>query len=249
MGGGTQQTTSSTTSNSPQVTALTNNLADRLQSQLAQGSQVYGNPLYTGLSSTTTGGVNAIAGAANNNGYSNGIRSTIDEFGQIAAGNRMGMNDPGYASLRQNAIDDTLAATNASFNAGGRFAGGANVNAANRGVSNTIANLDYQNYQNDNARQLAAANALPNLFAASLAPGQAQVAAGSILDADALARRTAEANLFDAQANRGWNDLARTSSILNGTAGAAGQTTTNTQPAPNPFQTLLGGALGLASFL
>lgn len=246
-GGGTQQTSSSTASNSPQVTALTNQLAGGLSGLVNKGSSVYGSPLYTGLGATTQTGVQNLTNAAGNQNYGTNVNAAMNEFGQIAAGNRFGQAAPGYADLRQNTIDDTLSATNNAFNASGRFGGGANVLAANKGVGQAIAGLDYGNYQNDQQRQMAAAAALPGLFSASLAPGQAQIAAGSIQDQDSLAQRQAQAQLFDAQNNRSWNDYARASSILAGTAGAAGQTTTNTQPAPSLFQQLLGGGLAIGS--
>lgn len=246
-GGGTQQTSSSTSSNSPQVTALTNQLAGGLSGLVSNGSSVYDKPLYTGLGATTQNGVQSLTNAAGNQNYGNNVNAAMDEFGQIAAGNRFGQNAPGYADLRQNTIDDTLSATNNAFNTSGRFGGGSNVLAANKGVGSAIANLDYTNYSQDIARQQQAAAALPGLFSASLAPGQAQIAAGSIQDQDALAKRQAEAQLYDQTQNKSWNDYARASSILSGTAGAAGQTTTNTQPAPSLFQQLLGGGLAIGS--
>lgn len=239
-GGGKQTTTSSTTSNSPAVSALTDKLANGVSGLVTQGSQVYNQPLYTGLSGTTTAGVNALAAAGNNPAYSQNLANTMNEFGAIASGQRFGQDAPGYANLRQGVIDDTLGATNAAFNASGRFAGGANVNAANRGVGQAVSALDYQNYQNDINRQQQAASALPGLYSASLAPAQTQLAAGSILDADSLAKRQADAALYDAQNNKGWNDYARASSILSGTAQAAGSTTTNTQPKAPWWQGILG---------
>jgi len=246
-GGGTQQTSQSTTSNSPAVTALTDKLANGVSGLVSTGSKVYDQPLYTGLGSTTTGGISALANAGNNAAYSQNLGNTMNEFGAIASGQRFGEAAPGYADLRSGVIDDTLSATNAAFNASGRFGGGANVNQANLGIGKAVAGLDYQNYQSDIARQQSAAAALPGLYSASLAPAQAQIAAGSILDQDALAKRQAQAQLFDQQQNSGWNDYARASSILAGTAGAAGQTTTNTQPAPSLFQQLLGGGLAAGS--
>lgn len=246
-GGGTKTETTSTASASPQVTALTNQLAGGLSGLVSKGSSVYGSPLYTGLSSTTTGGANALAAAGNNPTYSNNLNSTMNEFGQIAAGNRFGQNAPGYSTLRSGVIDDTLAATNAAFNASGRFGGGSNVESANKGIGSAVAGLDYQNYQNDIARQQQAASALPGLYSASLAPAQAQLAAGSIFDADNLAKRQADSQLYDAQNNSQWNDYARASSILAGTAGAAGQTTTNTTPTAPWWQQVGGYILGNAS--
>lgn len=246
-GGGTQQTTQSTTSNSPAVTALTDKLANGVSGLVSAGSKVYQNPLYTGLSDTTMAGVNSLSSAGNNPDYSANVNSALNEFGSIAAGQRFGEAAPGYAALRSGVIDDTLAATNSAFNASGRFGGGANVNQANLGIGKAVAGLDYQNYQNDIARQQQAASALPGLYAASLAPAQTQLAAGSILDADSLARRQADADLFDKVNNSGWNDYARASSILNGTAQAAGQTVTNTTPTAPWWQQALGYVVGNAS--
>lgn len=248
MGGGgeTQQTVQSTNSSSPAVTALTDKLANGVSGLVSTGSKVYGNPLYTGLSGTTQGGVNALASAGNNPQYNQNLNSTMNEFGAIASGQRFGEAAPGYSDLRSGVADRTLSTTNAAFNASGRFGGGANVNQANLGVGQAIAGLDYQNYQNDISRQQSAAAALPGLYSASLAPAQAQLAAGSILDADSLAKRQADAQLFDAQQNSGWNDYARASSILNGTAQAAGTTTTQTTPVAPWWQSALGYVAGNA---
>lgn len=239
MGGGTQTSSSSTTSNSPQVTALTNKLASGLTGLVDKGSAVYGSPLYTGLGATTQGGVNALTAAGTNPQYSTDIGNTMGEFGAIASGQRMGENDAAWNAVKAGVGNDV----NAAFNASGRFAGGANAER----LANGLAGVDLQRIQGNEARQMAAASALPGLYSASLAPAQTQLAAGSILDSDALAKRQADAQLFDAQNNNQWNDYARASSILNGTAQAAGQTTTQTTPTAPLWQTLAGGAIGLGS--
>lgn len=238
MGGGKQQTTSSTTSNSPQVTALTNKLASQLSSQVDKPSAVYNNPLYTGLSSTTQNGIGALGNPAGAASYGNAIGGSIDELGAIASGQRMGENDSAWNGVKANLANDI----NSSFNASGRFGGGANASS----LANGLASVDLQRIQGNEARQMSAIGALPGAFAASLAPAQAQIAAGSLLDADSLAKRQADYELFNRQQDAPWSNLARASSILSGTAGAAGQTTTNTQPAPNPFQQALGYVLGNA---
>jgi hypothetical protein len=67
---------------------------------------------------------------------------------------------------------------------------------------------------------------------------------GASQDADSLARRMANADLFDRKHNADWNTLGRATSILGGNAQAGGSTTSNTVPW---WQALLGGAATGAS--
>lgn len=71
-------------------------------------------------------------------------------------------------------------------------------------------------------------------------------AIGASQDADALAKRLADANLFDQTKNADWNTLARASSIFGGTAGQTTQQTSNTIPW---WSALLGTAATAASFI
>jgi hypothetical protein len=85
---------------------------------------------------------------------------------------------------------------------------------------------------------------LPQLLSAGQLPATITSAVGGAKDADALAKRLAEGKLFDDKANANTDLLARLSAILGGTAGAAGTTTTSTQPSTPLWQTLAGLALG-----
>lgn len=67
---------------------------------------------------------------------------------------------------------------------------------------------------------------------------------GASQDADSLARRMANADLFDRTHNADWNTLGRATSILGGNAQAGGSTTSNTVPW---WSALLGGAATGAS--
>ena len=75
------------------------------------------------------------------------------------------------------------------------------------------------NYQNDIARQERAAATLPQLFAAGQLPASIMQSVGSAQDQAA-----------QAQANGPTDYLAKLSSIVNGTAGAAGTTSSNQVP-------------------
>jgi hypothetical protein len=67
---------------------------------------------------------------------------------------------------------------------------------------------------------------------------------GASQDADSLAKRMADADLFDRTKNADWNTLGRATSILGGNSTASGSTTSNSVPW---WAALLGGAATGAS--
>lgn len=265
-GGGTQQTTSTTAPTNPAVDATTTKLLNNLQGQVDKGTAVFGQSLYPGISSQTQQGVNSIYNAAGNTGglnaANNWAQGAVNSGGYnpALAGAQSGIqqytdaanaNSPLYTAQKRQLIDDVTASTNAAFNASGRYAGGSNVDSLAEGLSSGLISLesDRLNRQLQGNQALAgiaqtafgnaagAAGMLPGLYQAGLMPGQAMLSAGQTLDADALARRQGEADLFERQNNNGWNTLGRASSILAGTAGASGQTTTNVSPTAPWWQT------------
>lgn len=172
---------------------------------------------------------------------------------------------PGYARVRQDVADDTLGGVNSSFLTDGRFGSSVHTDQATRSLGGVLANMDMANNENRLARMLGgnqalagigqtamgnaagAASAIPGLYGATLMPGQAQIGAGQILDADQQAGLQAHADLFDRTNNNDWNSLARATQILGGTAPAAGTTTTNTQNVPwwQKAATVGGGLLSM----
>jgi hypothetical protein len=89
-----------------------------------------------------------------------------------------------------------------------------------------------------------AAAAVPGLWDATLNPGRNELAVGQLLDADALATRQGENDLFRRSHDAGWTTLGQASSILAGTAGSGQQQTATTTPTAPWWQSMLGGALG-----
>ncbi len=249
-GGGTNTTTqqSSTAPANPAVTATQTQLLTGLQNAYSGGMKVFDKPLYAGTGQNTQAGWDSTLAAARNPTYSNAINGAMGDFGAIASGQRFGMNDPGYAKIRQNVIDDTQTNINSQFTNSGRFGGGSHVQSLGEGVGNAVAGLDYANYQSDVARQQQAAQMLPGLFQAGLAPGAAIGAVGGAQDADAQARLMAENDKFRRDNDGAWDATARASSILAGTAPVGGMSTTNTQttPATPWWQTALGYVAGNA---
>lgn len=247
MGGGTT-TTQTSGLNNKELNQAVSTIGSQLNTQLGKGSAVFDQSMYPGLSSQTQGAADALVNNPLNSGYSSAIGNTLGEFGAIASGQRMGTNAPGYAALRQGLMDDVTAKTNASFQNAGLF--GADTNRAQlaENLVSSLGGLDYSNYQNDLARQQQAAQMLPGLYSAGSLPTQAALQAGQIYDADALAARAAEADLFDRMNNAGWNTLQRGTSILSGAAPSAGMTSTSSQQIPW-YMTALGIGSGLASFL
>lgn len=239
-GGGSNQTTTTTGSASPQVTSTTNDLLSRLTSQVGQGTAVYNNSLYPGAGQTTQNSWAGLLSASNNPAFSAGVKGATSDFADIAAGNQFGTNDPGYAALRAGLADDVTDQVNATLQGSGRFGSGSHAGTLTRELTSSLGGLDYANYQNDVARQERAAAMLPQLYSAGLMPASVVGQVGAAQDADSLAQRQAANDLFRRQNDAGWDTLARASSILNGTAGSAGTTTTQSTPQSPWWMSALG---------
>lgn len=151
---------------------------------------------HPGLGGTTVFGLQQVHDAAKNPAFSTGINNTMSEFGDIAAGKRFGMDDPGFAAVRQGVADDTVTGINSVFNSTGRFGAGSHQEALGEGLGRALGELDYGNFQNDQARQFGAADRLGGLLADSLRPGQAQLGIGAIQDQDNAARTNADFDRF-----------------------------------------------------
>ena len=213
---------------SEQTSGPSNPMVDQTLTTLLGGLQ---NKYNAGEASGTPSAVNTGFGmqysAAMNPEYMRGVSGATSELSDIASGKRFGMNDPGYAALRAKAGDDTLRDVNSMFTASGRFGSGSHVGTATEALGNVNAGMDYQNFQNDQARQMQAISAMPGNFAAGQAPGAAVTGVGQ-----------------QQQAAPWWN-LGQASSVLAGTAGAGGTTQTMSQPATPWWQQVLGaGAVG-----
>lgn len=229
----TETSSSSTAPASKAVRGTIDKLATGIGNAYSPGASLFRAP-----GATTTAGQAGSLAAASNPLFSQSINDAIGSFGNVAAGNAYGTNDPGYAALRDKVANDTLTGINKSFNTSGLFGSDSNMRAAGEGLGNALAGLDYGNYQSDIQRQQQAASALPGLFSAAQLPSSIQQSVGASQDA---------ANA--AQANGPTDFLAKLSAIASGNAAAGGTTQTNTQPGTPLWQTLLGGGIGLAGLL
>lgn len=250
--GGTTNTTSNTstsTPTNPDVSATTSKLAQKLSGLADQSPAAFSQSLYSPAGGTTQGAWNASLGAAANPNYASGVSGAIKSFGNTAAGNDFGMNDPGYATLRQNAIDDAIKNVGAGFVNSGRFGGGSYTDAATTGAFNAAAGLDYTNYQNDIQRQQQAASILPSLYGAAQQPAATQGAVGAAQDANQQGILQGNADLYTRQQQAPLQWLQGVTSAAAGNASGSGTTTTGTQttPATPWWQTLGSAALGGAS--
>jgi hypothetical protein len=245
MGGTTNTTTSQQVSapTNPDVQATASKLAQGISQQYDKGPSVFNESTFSPAGATTQDAWAKAIGAANNGDYSSSVNGAIKSFGDVAAGKMFGQNDPGYATLRQNAIDDAIKNVGAGFTQSGRFGGGSYVDTATKGAFDAASGLDYANHQADITRQQQAAGILPGLFSASAAPSAAIGAVGSAKDANDQGILSGRYDLSTRQGNA-WNDLiARLTSAAAGNAAGTGTTTTNTTTQPQtPWWASLGGA-------
>lgn len=187
--------------------ALGKTLGGKLTTYANTPAPVFNKSLYTGMGSSTQSGLSSLLSGANPSGYSGAVGGALSDFGDVAAGKRFGMDDPGYATLRAKAGDDTLRDVNAMFTQSGRFGSGSHVGTATEALGNVYAGMDYNNYQQDIARQQQAAGMLPGLYSASQMPAQTALGVGQIQDADAMAARQGEFDQFNRTQNADYTRL------------------------------------------
>jgi len=223
---------------------LGNTLGKKLESYVNAKPPVFKQNLYPGLSDTTRGGLQSLLGTANNPAFSQGISGALGSYANRAAGNELGMDAPGYRSMRDTLMSDITGQVNGAFNSSGLFGADSNQTALARGLTEGVGALDYGNYQDSLSRQAEATQMLPMLFEAGQAPAQTQLGVGAALDADAQAQRQGDFDLFDRTQNADFRRFQELLLAFNGTQANAGM-----QEQPNMFQQLLGGGLGLLGLL
>lgn len=277
MGGSSTTSTSTTGSASPAVRQNIDKLVSKVGDLSDQSYPVFGQSLYPGISGETRGGIQGLLNASSNPVYSGGVSNGLDfasgmaggagpsltesQLMGVATGQHFGTEAPGYRALRDRVADDTLTRINSTFSNSGRLGSREHLDTAGEAVGGALAGMDYQNYQNDIARQeralgaiegqrqtgiantFAAQSALPGLLQASAGPANMQLLAGGLLDADAASRLQGDQDLFLRTERAPYAQLGQLSSILAGTAAGAGTTTETTEPTPNPLLGLLGAGL------
>jgi hypothetical protein len=230
MGSSTNRTTTTSGSASPAVTATVNKLATGIGNAYTPGASSYVAP-----SSTTTGGWQNSLTAANNPNFSSGIAGALSSYGNRAAGNELGLNDPLYAQQRANMSDSVLTDVGNIFTGSGRFGSGSHVRTATDQLARSLNPIDIAQRTESYGRQSEAANMLPSLFAAGQLPSSIQQSVGASMDADK-----------QAQEGGVWDYLNRAVATTGGAAGAAGTTQTTTTPTTPLWQSLLGLGVRLA---
>lgn len=213
MSGNVTTGTESSGPTNPDVQAAVGKLSRGLSSQFDAGVKVNPQTLYPGVGDITR----------------NNWNTAVDQFAPVAAGQRFGTDNPGFAALRDKVRSDVMKDTNQTFASAGLFGSDSNMRAAGEGLGNALAGLDYGNYLNDQQRQVEALGIVGGV--------------GSQQDADMLAQRQAEDDLFRRTNDAGWEALARGSSTLAGTAPYGGTETSKQIPW---WQAALGVGTGLA---
>jgi len=235
----------STAPSNPNVQPTVSKLLQGLQSQYDAGVPVFQKSLYPGVSDTTRSAWGQGTGAANSLIGSGGFNPTQkNALGVIGGlGDAYSQDAPGYSTLRSNLMDDAVKNVGAGFTASGRFGGGSYVDTATKSAVDAVAPLDYTNYQNNINNKYRQGETLFSMGQQGLLNQQGALGAlgaiGSAQDADMLAARQGENDLFRRQNDSGWERLARSSAILGGTAPYGGQESSQSVP----WWAALGGGL------
>lgn len=211
-------------------------LGSRLEGFATSPAPVFGKSLYPGQGGTTQNALSQILGGADPSGYSGHVGGAIQRFGDMAAGNNIGVESPGYQAVRNNLKDDVLSGVNSIFAGSGRFGSGSHVDTATDSLTSALGGLDLAEHHRGEDQAAMAAGMMPGLYGAAQLPGQTQLAVGQLQDADQLAHRQAEFEQFDRTKNADYNRLLEILRSFTGTSEAPGM-----GESPDFFQTLLGG--------
>lgn len=237
-GGGTETQTTTSGPTNPMVDSTTTKLLSGLQGQVDKGTAVFNQSLNPGAGATTQNSWASMLSAANNPAYSQGVAGATADFADAAAGNQFGANDAYYKQLG----DDTLRDVNSMFTSSGRFGSGSHVDTAVK----ALGDVNNANIGADRAWQMQAAGALPGMYSAGMAPAGVQAGVGAAQDANSLALRQGENDLFRRQNDAGWSTLGQATSILSGNAGAGTQQQSTTTPTAPWWSQALGYVAGNA---
>lgn len=251
MASGDVETSKSTTAPAnPDVNPAVSKLMTGLQGQLGQGVAVYNKSLYPGVSDTTRSGWSQGTNAANSligsGGFNGQQSSAMGNLGGLNSGyaDLAGAYDqdaPGYSTLRSNLMDDAVKNVGAGFVNSGRFGGSSYVDTATKSAVDAVAPLDYTNFQNGINNRYRSLDSRAGLQQSLFSMGQQGLlnqqgalgtlgAIGSAQDADMLAARQGDNDLFRRTNDAGWDALSRGSSILSPTAAAGGSNTSTSVP-------------------
>ncbi len=187
---------------------------------------------YTGQSSLTKGALRNVASTSA--GLADDLRTSLDTIQSTAAGDYLNGNKYLDANIDRS-IGKAAAALNSQASRFGRTGSGAAQNA----LADTAANISnqtlMQNYDQERARQLQAASALPSIAQAQYLPSQMNLQAGQTLE-DYANRRKLGA----------MQGLQNYGSLIQGNYGG---TSSQTMPGKSPLAGALGGAAVGGSFL
>jgi hypothetical protein len=199
------------------------------------------NPAFTGAVNKGLGYAGSLAGGS-------GPSLTEQNLMGVANGNYLNGGDPYFEQNLAKTLNETSSGINAGLGASGRLGSNLQLQSLSEGLGNVSNAARSQQYQTERDRQVqalgaiegqrqqgvgnafAAQAALPGLYQAGLMPSQVQGQVGAAQDADALARRQGDYELFSRQANGQTDLLAKLSSILAGNASASGSTTSKEVP-------------------
>lgn len=241
--------TSSSAPSNPDINPTVSTLLKGVQSEYGKGPSTFNQQLYTGFGNGTQNALNGTLSASNNADYTQGINNSIGQTSNIAGGAYLNGGNPYFQANLDKTLNDTASGINASLGGSGRLGSNLQVQSLAEGLGNVSNTARSQNYENEYSRMMQAQQALPGLYQASLLPSATQLQVGQMNDANSLAQRQAEYELWSRQNNAGWDSLSKASAILGGTAPYGGTTQTNQQLGASPFQQIAGAGIGLGSLL
>lgn len=212
------------------------------------GQQFYPGQTYAGFSPETEQGLSAIsrratAGSPMMAGANSMMTGTLN-------GDYLSAGNPYFSAMTKRITDNVLPSITAQWQNAGRGTGNTSViEAASRGLGDSIGQLAYQNYGDERAKQMQAAGMAPGLAQADYMDAERLLGVGAQREAQAQ-RGIDEARMrYDFEQNKQANALREYQGSVMPIAGLGGEgtSTSQTQKSTDPLQAVIGAGLMGAS--
>ena len=214
------------------------------------GQQFFPGQTFANFSPETEQGLSAMTNRAQ--AGSNLTRGAQGMIGSTLSGDYLSSGNPYFSAMSDRITSEVLPSITAQWARAGRGTGNNQVvEAASRGLGDSIGQLAYQNYGQERANQMAAAGMAPGLAQQDYADMERMLGVGQMREAQDQRGITEDMMRYDFDQNKAANALAEfqgfTVPVAQLGQQSSGTSTQTMQQKQNPIQTAIGAGLMGAS--
>lgn len=214
------------------------------------GQQFYPGQTYAGFSPETEQGLSSMAQRAS--AGSPTIAGANTMIGNTLNGSYLSSGNPYFSAMTKRITDSVLPSITSQWQHAGRGTGNSEViEAAGRGLGDSIGQLAYQNYGDERAKQMQAAGMAPGLASADYMDAERLLGVGAQREAQTQRGIDEARQRYQFEQDKQANALREYQGSVMPIAGLGGESnsTSETQRSASPLQTAMGiGVMGASLF-